>query len=223
MKNVKIINKILIEVILIFLIMLFSESNLAFATDMNFKVRFSGTPEVSDGSNVKALITNDLSATLDVTGLVKKGDYVTAKYNIENVSSDLSAKLSVETQNSNEEYFSVQSELGKDTLAKNQSTSITLTIKLIKEPIEESQKSTIKINLKAAPIQLDYNKGNNGSNQGQAQENQTNMPSTNKMANTNYVPLTGDSLPIIAIVVIITVIIVNLIPTIIKKIKNNKE
>ena len=57
----------------------------------NFKISFSGTPIVSDENKVNAAVTNDLNATLNVSGLTAKGDVVTAKYTIQNILAGVNA------------------------------------------------------------------------------------------------------------------------------------
>lgn len=107
-------NKIIIGVILIAVMLLgigyaaiqnitlnISGTAKADPSQSNFKVMFTGTPTVSDSSKVVAAITNDTNATINVSGLTAKGQTVTATYTVQNVSSDLSADLSVATTNSN--------------------------------------------------------------------------------------------------------------------------
>ena len=70
----------------------------------NFTVKFSGTPTTdktnvaasSTTANVTAAVTDDLNATIGVTGLTAKGDTVSATYTIQNTSADLSANLSAD-------------------------------------------------------------------------------------------------------------------------------
>ena len=73
----------------------------------NFKVMFSGEPTVSDEDYVTAAITDDINATINVEGLTEKGQTVSAIYTVQNVSTDISADLSVSTTNDNPEYFTL--------------------------------------------------------------------------------------------------------------------
>lgn len=124
-------------------------------SDSNFKVKFIGTPTVSDEDIVKATISKDEEATINVDSLVAKGDKVTATYQIQNASADLSASLAVPTvSNSNTEYFSVTTDMTEAvTLASNETTTITVTVELIKTPIEADQETTINVSLVASPVQ----------------------------------------------------------------------
>ena len=123
------------------------------ASQENFKVKFSGTPIISDSDKVKASITDDLNATINVEGLTEKGDSVSITYTIQNSSPDLSTDLLVTTSNSNEEYFLLDAELAKTSLISGEATTLTITIELIKTPIKTEEKSTIGIQLTVAPVQ----------------------------------------------------------------------
>ncbi|MBR3614721.1 MAG: leucine-rich repeat protein [Clostridia bacterium] len=119
----------------------------------NFKVMFSGTPTVSDDTYVTAAITDDTNATINVEGLTKKGDVVTATYTVQNASTDLSADLGVSTTNSNTEYFTLMSELDKTSLVAGEATTLTVTVELTKTPIVDSVSATIGVQLEAMPVQ----------------------------------------------------------------------
>lgn len=126
----------------------------AIVEDENFKVKFTGTPEVSS-SDVTATITDDHNATLNVTGLSAKGDKVTATYTIENASEDLSASVAVPTiTNSNEDYFTVTTDMSaSQTLAAGGNTTVTVTVELVKTPVDADQTADIKVSLVASPVQ----------------------------------------------------------------------
>ena len=119
----------------------------------NFTVKFSGTPTVSDSSKVEAAITDDTNATINVEGLTAAGETVTATYTVQNTSEDLSANLTVLTSNSNEEYFTTNSNLAKTSLTAGEATTLTVTVGLIKTPITSTETSTIGIRLTAEPVQ----------------------------------------------------------------------
>ena len=121
--------------------------------DANFSVKFAETTEVSDANKVTAAVTNDTNATINVVGLTSAGETVTATYTVQNTSADLSADLTVETTNNNEEYFEISSKLGNTSIVAGEATTLTLTVKLIKTPIEKEEKATIGIQLTAEPVQ----------------------------------------------------------------------
>lgn len=72
---------------------------------------------------------------MNVNGLTAKGDTATATYTIANTSADLSAVLSATTSNTNDEFFKVTQNIAKGTVAAGDSTTITVTVELIKTPI----------------------------------------------------------------------------------------
>ncbi|MBR3614723.1 MAG: leucine-rich repeat domain-containing protein [Clostridia bacterium] len=134
----------------------------------NFKIMFSGTPTVSDDTYVTAAITDDTNATINVEGLTKKGDVVTATYTVQNASTDLSADLGVSTTNSNTEFFTLSSEIDKTSLVAGEATTLTVTVELTKTPITESVRATIGVQLEAIPVQPGEegtSEGINGSSQ----------------------------------------------------------
>lgn len=150
------INKILIVILLTTLILIrnyYVIANSLNSSKLNFKVQFSGEPQVSNKTKVKAAITDELNATVNVDNLTMNENIETVTYIVQNTSTDLSADLSVKTHNSNEEYFSLSYNIEKTTLKKGESTKVTIIIQLIKDPILENEKSTIGIQLKATPVQ----------------------------------------------------------------------
>ena len=119
----------------------------------NFSVKFTGTPKVSDSTYVTAGITDDINATISVSGLTQKGQTVNAEYTVQNVSTDISADLSVATTNSNTEYFTLKSELAKTSLTAGEATTVKVTVELTKTPIAGSVNSTIGVRLTAMPVE----------------------------------------------------------------------
>lgn len=121
----------------------------------NFSVKFTGEPEVSDPLKVTAELSDsdELKATMNVTGLTAKGDTVTATYTIENTSSDLSAALTAETTNSNTEYFNVSYKISQPTITAGETTTITVTVELIKTPVTADESSTIGVIITSTPEQ----------------------------------------------------------------------
>lgn len=121
----------------------------------NFTVKFSGTPTVSDSSKVVAEINqqDQLKATINVSKLTAKGDTATATYTIANTSADLSAVLSATTSNTNDEFFKITQNIAKGTVAAGDTTTITVTVELIKTPITQDEETTIGVIITADPQQ----------------------------------------------------------------------
>ena len=121
----------------------------------NFVVRFTGTPTTSgQGTTTATLSTTDqLKATMNVAGLTAKGDTATATFTIANDSADLSAALSAVSTCSNTEYFSISHNIAETPLAKGETTTITITVELIKTPIDVNPTGTIDVVITADPQQ----------------------------------------------------------------------
>lgn len=136
----------------------------ATAHEENFKVKFDDDTEIAtDKTNVSANstsvvvtpgITDDHNATLTVSGLTTTGDTVTATYTVKNISEELSATIAAgAVQNSNTEYFDVTSVVNNPaTIAPNGSTTVTVTVELIKTPIAD-QTATLTIPFTATPVE----------------------------------------------------------------------
>lgn len=118
-----------------------------------YKVVFSGTSDVSDELLVKAAITDNVNATINVSGLTTEGQIESATYTVQNISTDLSADLSVLTTNSNTEYFTVTSQLEKETLEAGEATTVTVFVELIQVPTTDSESTVIGVQLTASPVE----------------------------------------------------------------------
>ena len=125
----------------------------ATADSGNFKVRFTDNIVVSDSAYVTATRTEDTSATISVSGLTSAGDKVTATYEISNDSTDLSSDLNVNVTNSNANYFSISSKLADKSIKAGESTTVLVTVELLKTPIEENVSTQIGVTLNAIPVQ----------------------------------------------------------------------
>ena len=124
----------------------------------NFKVELIGEPQTSgDGTTNATIDTKDKTqGTMTVSGLNAKGQTAIAVYTVENKSQDLSADLTAEATSSNDEYFEVQCSLDKTTLKAQEQTTITVKVKLLKTPIDETKENLsteIGVNIDAEPKQ----------------------------------------------------------------------
>ena len=128
------------------------------ASQSNFVVEFIGTPTTGGKGTTTATINESkkTEGTIEVSGLSAKGDTATATYTIKNQSQDLSSDLTAEATSSNSDYFEVISKLDKTTLKAGEETFLTVTIKLLKTPIDETKedlKSNIGVSITAEPKQ----------------------------------------------------------------------
>ncbi len=129
----------------------------ATSDDENFDVNFIGTPTFSKtGANadasVVAAITDVHNATIQVSGLKQVGDYVTATYDIKNVSpEEITAALSASVTNSNETYFDVSYIFEDSSIAKNAETTITVRVELKKVVVGNDETANIDVAITATP------------------------------------------------------------------------
>ena len=130
----------------------------ATAKQDNFKVEFIGTPTTGGKGTTTATIDSSVktNGTVTVNGLTAKGDEATATYTVKNQSADLSADLTAEATSSNEEYFEVLCTLEKTTLKAQEETTLKVTVRLLKTPIDETKenlKTDIGVTVTAEPKQ----------------------------------------------------------------------
>ena len=95
---------------------------------------------------------------MDVKGLTAKNDSVSATFTIQNLSEDLSAELSIKSKTiTNTEYFAIATEFTNDksTLKHGESTTVKVTVTLVKTPIdpEENIEGNIVVGVEARPVQ----------------------------------------------------------------------
>ena len=140
----------------------------ATANQSNFKVEFIGTPTTGGKGTTVATIDSNVktNGTVTVNGLTAKGDEATATYTVKNQSADLSADLSATATSSNEEYFEVFCTLEKTTLKAQEETTLKVTVRLLKTPIDETKenlKTDIGVTVTAEPKQP--GEENNGGSQ----------------------------------------------------------
>ena len=124
----------------------------------NFKVELIGEPQTSGDGTTTATIDNQdkTQGTMNVSGLNAKGQTAIATYTVKNQSADLSADLTAKATSTNDEYFEVQCSLDKTTLKAGEETTMTVKVKLLKTPIDETKENLlteIGVNIDAEPKQ----------------------------------------------------------------------
>ena len=166
-KNTKIVGGVLLVAIILVAVAYAAITNVelningvgsAQAKQENFKVEFIGTPSTSGKGTTTATISESdkTKGTVNVTGLTAKGDEATATYTVKNQSSDISADLTAEATSSNQTYFEVICSLEKATLKAQEETTLKVTVRLLKTPIDETKEdlnSDIDVTLTAEPKQ----------------------------------------------------------------------
>ena len=166
-KNTKIVGGVLLVAIILVAVAYAAITNVelningvgnAQAKQENFKVEFIGTPSTSGKGTTTATINSDdkTQGSVNVTGLTAKGDEAVAIYTVKNLSSDISADLTAEATSSNQTYFEVICSLEKTTLKAQEETTLKVTVRLLKTPIDETKEdlnSDIDVTLTAEPKQ----------------------------------------------------------------------
>ena len=166
-KNTKIVGGVLLVAIILVAVAYAAITNVelningvgsAQAKQENFKVEFIGTPSTSGKGTTTATINSDdkTQGSVNVTGLTAKGDEATATYTVKNLSSDISADLTADATSSNQTYFEVICSLEKTTLKAQEETTLKVTVRLLKTPIDETKEdlnSDIDVTLTAEPKQ----------------------------------------------------------------------
>ena len=166
-KNTKIVGGVLLVAIILVAVAYAAITNVelningvgsAQAKQENFKVEFIGTPSTSGKGTTTATINSDdkTQGEVNVTGLTAKGDEAIATYTVKNLSSDISADLTAEATSSNQTYFEVICSLEKTTLKAQEETTLKVTVRLLKTPIDETKEdlnSDIDVTLTAEPKQ----------------------------------------------------------------------
>lgn len=109
-----------------------------------------------------AATNGTLEATIDVSGLEKVGDYVTATYTIKNAEKDLAATIALDTEkgtsgisNNNTEYFTVTSDsITGSPIAAGGTGTVTIKVELKKVPIDSNDSTgAVTVYYKATPAQ----------------------------------------------------------------------
>lgn len=117
-----------------------------------FKVTFNGNAQQSGTGTAKTKITGPTTATMNIEGLKKVGDYVTVSFEIKNYSRDIDAILSKTVTNTNKEYFKVTATLSNNKIpAKNGKETISVKVELIKLPIKNVVTTNICVKVVATP------------------------------------------------------------------------
>lgn len=120
------------------------------------KVSFNGVTDTEDDGKVVASSTdNSLNASIQVTNLTLN-EAVSATYTIKNQETDVDANV-IKKQISNDkpEFFEVTTSVddSAETITAGGTGTVTVTVKLIKTPIETSDSTAnIEIDLTASPV-----------------------------------------------------------------------
>lgn len=124
--------------------------------DANLKVDIESVADTkTSGATIRHTLTTCADKdTFTITDM-KLNETVTMEYTVANHETDVDAKLTgVGLTNSNEEYFDVNYTINGETIAaKDGTTTVTVTVKLVKTPVTDEQgETTVSLTLNAAPV-----------------------------------------------------------------------
>lgn len=130
-----------------------------FVSQSNFNVKFlketNVSPTLSPSEYGNVDVENDTTAILNIKGNLRKKDTVVATYKIKNNSNGIGARISLQLTNTNSEYFKVIERIEDKELLAGDTTYVSITVEMIKNPFEENQQTTITAKLIASPIEND--------------------------------------------------------------------
>jgi len=123
----------------------------------NFTVNFTASKDPSNATDTTSSYPAT-SVTFDTSGLTASGDTATITYTITNDSDDLSAEVAVPTVSitgTNSDFFSATTDWGNatKTIAAGDTQDVTVTVNLIKTPIDANKTATVTVTTTATPVQ----------------------------------------------------------------------
>ena len=134
------------------------------ASQANFIVHFISTttsPKITTGTGTAWIDRNDDTiASFEVTGLSKKGDTAVATYTVKNDSNDIGADVSIELEYTNCEWFKVTESIQDSQLKAGDSTTVLVTVELLKTPVDEDISTVVTGRLISNPIENNLAVGN---------------------------------------------------------------
>ena len=128
----------------------------ASVNDQNFKVKFLSeenvTPTITGEGNTVS-VKDDTTAEFSVSSLTGLGDSEVATFRVKNESKGIGADISLNVTNSNLEYFKVTEYVQDTQLQAGDETTVTVTVEMIKTPIENEVSTSITAKLIANAIE----------------------------------------------------------------------
>ncbi len=125
----------------------------------SFTQTFDTVKHITAGSNTtdksaSITVANDrLSADVAVSNMTNVGDKVVLTIPVINESNGINADLSIDIENNNSEYFNVTSETATNTLNAGGTTTISVTVEVIKVPENNDVEGTFTVTLTADPTE----------------------------------------------------------------------
>ena len=117
-----------------------------------FNVEFYGKPTIYGEGNAQVRFVGNRTAIMNISGLKKVGDSVTARFKMINRSSEFDAELSKSVTNSNREYFKVTVILSDNEIEeKGGQETVSVKVELIKARVNTVEKANIHVKIIATP------------------------------------------------------------------------
>ena len=110
------------------------------------------SPKIIKGTGTASISEDKTSATFAIQGMSRKGDKAIVEYTILNESEGQTANLDINITNSNTEFFKVDKKLDATIIHEQQITKATITIELIKTPINTIEKTLVTGDIVATPM-----------------------------------------------------------------------
>ena len=130
----------------------------------NFKVKFLSeenvTPTITGGENNTVEVVDDLTAKFSVNTLTAEGDSEVATFRVRNDSKGIGAKIKLGLTNTNTDYFKVTEYIADSELQAGDETTVTITVEMLKTPVESEVSTTITATLEATAIENENAVGN---------------------------------------------------------------
>ena len=128
----------------------------ASVNDQNFKVKFLSeenvTPTITGEGNTVS-VKDDTTAEFSVSSLTGLGDSEVATFRVKNESKGIGADISLSVTSSNSEYFKVTEYVQDTQLQAGDETTVTVTVEMIKTPINDAVSTNITAKLIANAIE----------------------------------------------------------------------
>ena len=123
----------------------------------NFKVKFLSeenvTPTITGGENNTVEVVDDLTAKFSANTLTAEGDSEVATFRVRNDSKGIGAKIKLGLTNTNTDYFKVTEYIADSELQAGDETTVTVTVEMLKTPVESEVSTTITATLEATAVE----------------------------------------------------------------------
>ena len=127
----------------------------ASVNDQNFKVKFLSeknvTPTITGEGNTVS-VKDDTTAEFSVSTLTGLGDSEVATFRVKNESKGIGVDISLKVTNSNSDYFKVTEHVADTQLQAGDETTVTVTVEMIKTPIDDDVSTSLTAKLVANAI-----------------------------------------------------------------------